>query len=103
MATITTNRSRSAHRAQIVAESVISAYIYEIARPAPRVQPAPTHDGRIQPLKAAVHPAARRRGEHRPFALPRHRDALRRSSDRLCAGSRYGAAVNSDPEARGSR
>jgi hypothetical protein len=75
MATVTTNHAHLDHRARILAEAVTSAYIHEIARPAPRPEPARTHGGRIHSLNAAVRPLAPDCAERRPVVVPRHRDA----------------------------
>jgi len=77
MSNVTTNPSPAAHRAQIVAEAVVSAYIHEIAAPVRARKPVSAHVRRgatesSQPVAARAMGGRSRRGA---FA-PRRRSAL---------------------------
>ena len=81
MSAITMNPSLSTHRAQIVAEAVVSAYIHEIAPPMRRRKPAsaPERRGCTESPKPAAGPAMRIRSLRREFA-PRRRAAAQLAS-----------------------
>jgi hypothetical protein len=66
MSTLTTNRATASHRAQIVAEAVVSAYIHEITPPQrPRQRVASRQDAGVK------------RSGYRRHACERHRDRWR--------------------------
>ena len=70
MSTVSADPARSARRAHIVAEAVISAYIHEIAQPAPRAARVRVDDGGIEPMTALARPAIVAGGYRGPFAPP---------------------------------
>jgi hypothetical protein len=71
MSTITVNNRRSAHRANIVAEAVVSAYIHEIARPAPRPGRTRAPGNHVEGLRPTARPATPRRALYGPLVRPR--------------------------------
>lgn len=71
MSSVSTDHSRSTRRAHIVAEAVISAYIHEIAQPAPGRERAPVDGGGIAPVTVLARPGAVARAQRGPFAPPR--------------------------------
>lgn len=75
MSSLTTNPARSAQRAQMVAEAVVSTYIHEIAATQHTRKPARTRGGCAEsPNATARSPLAAR--PHTRARVPRRRPAL---------------------------
>jgi hypothetical protein len=75
MSTVTTHPAGRAHRARIVADAVVSAYINEIARSQRLRERTRARRGCSEPLTTATRPARATRTPRRSFAL-RRRAAL---------------------------